>query len=122
MTANTTTFAGNTINITLTADADWGLDSSTELAAETDLVDIAKLVKGGIPIDSIEFCGTHKDDKVTIRECSTSGQIIFKARYNSYTQYMPITKYFNSPVRGIYIDKDDVASDDDAAMVIIRLK
>lgn len=118
MTANTTAMAGRTLNITLAGDVDWSWDSSTEIASIPALAEYSAL--GRIFIESITFEPNATSDKVSIREASLSGPIFFHASGgDSYDQR---TVYFHGKdFRGIYIDKDDVTSDSDAARVLIVL-
>jgi hypothetical protein len=118
MTANTTTMKGRTIHIVLAGDVDWSWNSSTEITSAPQLDDLSAL--NGLFVDSITFDPNAAGDKVSVRENSLSGPIIFHA--SGGDTYDQRTKYFyGKEFNGLFIDKDDVTSDSDAASVSIIL-
>ena len=118
MTANTTTMKNTTLNITLTADVDWEWDSATEIASVPQFNELSKL--GCLFIESMEFEPNAAGDKISVREGSLTGPVIFHA--SAEDTYAQKIHYFNgAKVDGLYIDKDDVTSDSDAAMLILRI-
>ena len=118
MAANVTTMKGGTINITLAGDVDWEWDSATEIASAPQLNDLRHLK--GLFIHSISFDPNAAGDKVSIRECAIDGPVIFHAS-GSDTYDQRSIDFRGAFIRGIYIDKDDVTSDSDAATVRIIL-
>ncbi len=119
MAANTTIMSGSTINITLAGDVDWAWDSVTEIASVPQLKQLSNL--GYLFIDSIEYNPNAPDDTISIREIGLDGPVIYYASGQD-THDQRLRDFNGSKVNGIYIDKDDVASYDDGATVIIRLK
>ena len=118
MAANVTTMGGRTINILLKADVDWSWDSATEIASVPAFKELSAL--GHIYLYSITFEPNAAWDVVLVREVSLTGPVFCNLSgqdtYDQRTQY-----YHGKSFRGLYIDKDDVVSDSDAATLIITL-